>query len=151
MDLHTMRQRLSAVPVLQTLPSDIHMRACIALWWRGELRELTEGEVLYMQEDTDANTGCVLLEGTVAITRDNRDPIDVKAPEILGELMQFDEEAARTATVMATEPSVVLTFSWHDFVILCGQLLDRDDQVLLKQRLTEMAYKRTLELKGKRK
>ncbi len=142
------QHRLLEVPVLQTLPEDVRLSLCMTLWWLGEVRELNTGDVLFQQGDSGANTGCAILDGAVAVSRDDQSPIDVSAPDLLGELMQLDADAKRTATVTVAERSLVLHFDWHDFVTVCAQLLDTDKQALLRDRMQEIADQRMREIKG---
>lgn len=143
-----LQHRLLEVSLLEALPEDVRLSLCMTLWWLGEVHEFSYGEVLFRQGDAGANTGCALLDGAVSVRRDDGPTIDVAAPDLLGELMQLEDDAQRTATVTVTERALVLQFDWHDFVAICSQLLDQEKQDLLRERMQEIAEQRLHEIKG---
>jgi len=143
-----LQQRLLEVPVLQALPEELRLSLCMTLWWLGEVREMKYGEVLFRQGDAGANTGCALLDGIVSVRRDDNPPVEVVGPDLLGELMQLESDATRTATVTVAERALVLQFDWHDFVGVCGLILDQENQDLLRDRMQEIAAQRLREIKG---
>jgi CRP-like cAMP-binding protein len=142
-----LQQRLLDVPVFQTLPEDLRLSFCMTLWWLGEVREMKYGEILFRQGDAGANTGCALLDGIVSVRRDNHPPIEVSGPDLLGELMQLENDAIRTATVTVAERALVLQFDWHDFVGVCGLVLDQQKQDMLRERMQEIGAQRLREIK----
>lgn len=100
-------------------------------------KELAAGEVLYSKGAKQVGTGAILLQGAVSIDGKGGKPIAVSAPTMLGEMAQFAPEPCRSATVTATEPSVLLEFSWHDFVHGAMASLSRKEQAHLRDGLSD--------------
>ena len=67
------------------------------------------------------------------------------APEILGEMKQFTVENERTATVRATADASILTFYWHDLVVLSETVFSGEDQLAIQDVITKLAGRRMME------
>jgi hypothetical protein len=72
----------------------------------------------------------------------------VDAPDLLGEMQQFDRYGQRTATVKAASRATVLVFSWHEFVarVRDTPTISKEDQNALKAALESYANLRLHQL-----
>lgn len=110
------RDRISEIPILQTLPSDLRLRLSDIFIGVSSERTLEAGGVVYEKDMEDENTGAIVIEGSLEVHADHDHIFQITAPNIVGEMQQLNEFGQRTATVSATEKAVLLDFSWNDFV-----------------------------------
>ncbi len=136
------RSSLLCLPAIVELPEPMRNRVAMALLWIGQPAQFAVGEAIFVQDDEDEHTGCVLLTGEAEVLRDNQDAVRVAAPELLGEMQQLEPTAQRTATVQVTRDAHTLMFSWHDFVAYSGALLTTEEQIALRDVLRASAARR---------
>ncbi len=125
---------IAEVPLLGKLHPELRKKLADILADIGTARILEAGETLYEKGAEDPITGAVVVEGTLEALPDGGEPIEVSAPELVGEMQQFDPYGRRTATLKAKERAAVLEFPWHDFVarILEHPGISQDDQASIK-------------------
>jgi len=116
MTVNEFRDRISEIPVFQTLPSSLRLRLSDVLVGISSERTLEAGGVLYEKGTEDENTGAIVVQGALEVHTDPDHVFQISAPNIVGEMQQLNEFGQRTATVLATEKAILLDFSWHDFV-----------------------------------
>lgn len=150
MSLKRYEELVSQIPMLQVLNEPTRVVACEVLLSIAAERDLEEGDILFAEGDDDVHTGVILVEGTMTVGRDSDAPVTIRAPEIMGEMHQFDDFGQRTATVIAEEDSKILEFAWSDFVAMCVQELDTDAQNELRGMLESHASRRLNELNQNR-
>lgn len=146
MSLKRYEDLVSRVTMLQVLAESTRKIVCEVLLSMAAERDLEEGDILFAEGDEDVHTGVILVEGSMTVGRDSDAPITVQAPEIMGEMHQFDDFGQRTATVIAEEDSKILEFAWSEFVEVCMQELDPDAQNELRGMLESHASRRLKEL-----
>lgn len=117
-------------------------RACMIFLWIGQSASFSAGNAIFIQGDEDENSGCVLVRGEVDVICGQEDSIPVIAPDVLGEMQQFEPTGQRTATVQAVSDVETLLFSWHDFVAYAGMLFTTDEQIILKDAVRKVASRR---------
>ena len=142
------RDRVSEMPVLQALPSDLRRRLGEILVDISSERTLEAGDVVYEKGSEDENTGAILIKGAFEILGDPDHKFQVSAPNIVGEMQQLNQFGQRTATVSVTEKAVLLEFSWHDFVQTLSDhaVITQDDRAKIKEAFTACAGDRLREL-----
>jgi CRP-like cAMP-binding protein len=118
----------------------------MGLLWIGIPRTIQVGEKLFEEGAHDENFGCVLLTGQVDVTRNEELLEKLHAPELLGEILQFTNDRARTATVKAATPCSILAFDWCKFGSESVKFYDESEQALFKHLLTQCAWQRCAEL-----
>lgn len=148
MDLSDFSAQVGAIPMLQSLPEEIRRSVIFMLLKVASRTDLGKGDILYLKGAEDRNTGALLVEGEMHVETDDGDPLLVVAPELLGEMQQFNEFGQRVATVKAATDAIVLEFSWNDFVATAigPDSLTRSQQLLLKDAFTGIAGERLKEL-----
>ena len=110
------RERISVIPMFQSLELPLRQELSEVLMDVSVARILESGDTLYKREDEEGNTGAILIEGLLEVVGDHDVRLEVSAPDLVGEIQQFDEFGQRTATVTANEKAIVLEFPWHEFV-----------------------------------
>lgn len=145
MRLDKYRKQILDVPSIHALPPELKSRVAMILLWIAHEAEVPSGEVIYSQGAEDEDTGCVLVSGSVQISVEGETLKECAAPEILGEMKQFTEVNQRTATVRATEDASILTFYWHDLVLLSETIFSNEDQLSIRDVITKLAGRRLME------
>ena len=79
----------------------------------GERMEVPIGETWLHEGEKSPNDGYVLVHGTVSVEREGKLIRECGAPELLGEVMQFNPDAKRTASITAVQTCQLLHFSWE--------------------------------------
>ena len=140
--------KIADVPVFNAMNTGLRARLAEILSSISQPRILKKGEVLYAQGAEDKNTGVVLVDGALDVGNNEGQQLTVTAPDLLGEMLQFDTYGQRTATVTATGPATVLEFNWHDFIARVRETptISKDDQLALKNALSSYASHRMHQL-----
>ena len=144
MNLQECRRRIAETPVFAELPPGMRVGVGMILLWIGEVCEVGDGATIFQEGDDSTHEGCVLLDGTVNVERDEKPPIPIEAPALLGEMSQLRPTAGRTATVVAEGACWALSFSWGDFVELAGAFFTQEEQVTLRDTIRTLAESRGL-------
>ena len=120
----TYKDKITQVPLFTTFSPTLREHLADILVNISETRVLTKGEQLYAEGAIDDNTGALLVDGGLIVAFGTKTPIFLEAPEMVGEMQQFNKYGTRTATVCARASATVLEFAWHDFV---ARIQDRPD------------------------
>jgi CRP/FNR family transcriptional regulator, cyclic AMP receptor protein len=106
----------------------------------GTLVEFSSGDTL-MQQGSPENDLFFIVSGAVSVRVNNREVATRLAGSHVGEMALVDSLAKRSATVIATEPTVVLRVEEHAFSRLAAQTPDLWRRVAaeIAQRLRERA------------
>lgn len=80
-----------------------------------EAESMNPGVCLFQEGERDTDRGYVLLDGEVRIVKSTAPELTVAAPELLGEMVQYNPKAERTATVESATAIQVLSFRWSAF------------------------------------
>lgn len=142
------RDRISEIPVFQSLPSDLRLRLSDVFVGVSSARTLEVGGVLYEKGMEDENTGAIVVQGALEVHADPDHVFQISAPNLVGEMQQLNEFGQRTATVSVTENAVLLDFSWHDFVraLMEHAVITDSERAQVKELFTEFAGDRLKEL-----
>lgn len=146
MDSHAQLQKVLEIPMIQALPEDLREVVSKLLLDSSRETVLAPEEVLYTKGTEDANTGALLVKGSIEVDKGGESRIVVQAPDLLGEMQQYNPTGRRSATVRATEESLVLEFSWHDFVVLAMDTLSKEEQIALRETISKHVGSRLKEL-----
>lgn len=148
MTVYQFRDRISEMPMLQTLPSELRLRLSDILVGVSSERTLEVGGVVYEKGKEDENTGAIVVQGALEVHSDPDHVYQISAPNIVGEMQQLNEFGQRTATVSVKEKAVLLDFSWHDFVraLMEHAVITKSERAQVKEVFTEFAGDRLKEL-----
>ena len=84
------------------------------------LVEVTQGDFLIRQDDTD-NDLFIVLSGTFRVFVNGREIAERGPGQHLGEMAIIDPSSRRTATIIASAPSLVAKISGADFIALANE------------------------------
>ncbi|MBM3289521.1 MAG: hypothetical protein FJY92_05160 [Candidatus Hydrogenedentes bacterium] len=135
-------QRLHGLPLLRPLPDDARARAASVIARVAVETVFTDGEALIKQRALGGRDGYVLIDGQVAIEKETGGPIVVDAPALLGEMLQFNPRAQRTADVRARGAVIALKFAWQDFYAEAKRSLSDAEQGQLMEAIERSAWER---------
>lgn len=110
------KEKIETVPLIAAFQPALRKQLADILSDIGKVRVLKKGELLYAEGAVDDNTGAIVIDGALTVAFGTKTPVFVQAPELVGEMQQFNKYGTRTATVCAKDPTTVLEFAWHDFV-----------------------------------
>jgi len=135
-----LRDSLLDLKCLAALPKALREKAVDILVVVSEPRSVPKGGVWLREGEPTKNKGFILLKGTAVIKRSDAPPLKCKAPELLGEMMQFNPAGVRTATVSAGEDSIVMRFMWEDFWAIVEKNLQDDEAEKIRDAMKELAW-----------
>lgn len=105
-----------------------------------EVRRLRKGHRMTREGSRGRNRGFILLTGSVRVQKSDVPDSKVPAPELLGEVMQFNPKRMRVATVIAYEDCLVLRFMWDDFWDAVARYFDPAEQAKVREVLERRAW-----------
>ncbi len=132
MDLGEYKAQAMQVPMFEELAEDTRESVCRILLQIATRTDLAAGGVLYAKGEEEKGTGALLVAGALLVGAGAAGPLTINAPDILGEMQQFDEYGQRAADVTAAEDAVVLEFPWEDFVGVALSVLSQEAQIEVK-------------------
>jgi CRP-like cAMP-binding protein len=114
----------------------------------GQIEHLQKGSRLFAEGERASNHGYILLEGRLTVTRADGFETLVEAPELLGEMKQFQLEGSdeRTANVHAVEDSVALRFNWDRLYAALGEHLSPAEVEQFRKAIQTHAWFHFLEI-----
>lgn len=115
MEVEEVRESILKLRFLSGLESELCEKLADILQRISAPRHLPIGAVFIREGEHTDNKGYILLTGAALIRKEGFADIRCKAPELLGEIMQFNPAQTRTATVAGAAESIVLRFVWDDF------------------------------------
>ncbi|HOE65938.1 MAG TPA: cyclic nucleotide-binding domain-containing protein [Candidatus Hydrogenedentes bacterium] len=135
-------QALLNLSLLQRIPGDARERVATLLHRVSTPIAVPDGEILLLQGNVGGDMGFVLLRGAVEIDREGTSPIAVSAPALLGEMLQFNPSAQRTATVRVAGDAECLRFPWQDFYAQARRDLSEAEQDMLMDSMERCIWER---------
>ena len=142
MDTTEHREKLSGLPFLQGLPDDAKEKICAVIEGVSEETTASSGGELLQEGHLAFASGYILLEGTVSVEREGLDSLELTAPRLLGEMSQFIQDDARTATIRAITDASFLKFSWDDFYERSEKDLSKEENAALIQAIEMIVWDR---------
>ena len=125
---------------LRTLPGDLRHQVAGILEKVAEQRRVPKASVWFHEHEQSKNMGYLLIAGQVKIEKADTPEIVCQAPELLGEMMQFNPMHERTATVSALDDCVVMQFPWEAFWAEIQENCTEADQKKIRSALEEVAW-----------
>ena len=133
-------ERIQALAFMRELAPALPPRVAGAFVEVSEQRKVSEGGTWIREHEHSEDKGYILLRGKVAITRSEAPDVVCEAPELLGEMMQFNPMHERTATVAAADECLVLRFFWDTFWTKLGETLSEDEVQQVRTALESQAW-----------
>jgi len=141
MDSRQVIERIERLRVLEDLPSPLRSDVAAIFERISALRSVPAGGLWIREHDKAENKGFILLQGTAIVRKTGSPDLEIEAPELLGETMQFTETQERTATVTATSDCAVMRFMWDDFWREVESTFDPVDQERIRSAVSELAWR----------
>ena len=132
--------RICEVSMMRELPQVLRDRVASIIEDISKLRKVPKGAVILREMEGGADKGYILLEGAVGILKTDAPKHRCPAPELLGEIMQFNPAHVRTATVGAVEDCLVLKFEWETFWAALGAESTSEEVAKVRSALEERAW-----------
>ena len=134
------RDNVRKLRFMPDLPADLREKIADILLRISEPRSLPAAAVFIHEDEHVDNKGYILVEGAVAIQRSEHPDMACDAPELIGEMQQFNPAQTRTATVAASMPSTVLRFQWDEFWSAAKQELTSEEVETVRKTLEMHAW-----------
>ena len=128
------------VPIVAEFAQPIRETFATLVQEISEVRRLRKGHRMTREGSRGRNRGFILLSGSVRIHKSEMLDAKVHAPELLGEVMQFNPKRLRVATVLAHEDCLVLRFMWDDFWDAAARYFAPDDLATVRGALERRAW-----------
>lgn len=140
MEQEDIRDVLKAVPFVQALPDSIRDDLLDIILEISEPVTIEEGTILFTEGERGSDVGYFLLKGDVEIRKSNGMDSSCPAPELLGEMKQFNPVGLRTATVESLTDLDLLSFDWADFRAATEDYFPPDDLKALEDVMENYAW-----------
>lgn len=127
-----------------SLPEDLCKEVAALIADIAETKSMSAGDVIFEQGEAGTDSGCIITEGTLRISKTSGTEIRCDAPVLIGEMEQFNPVHQRTATVIAATDLQLLCFSWHDFQNALHERLEKEDSAAVEKALADYAWKHFL-------
>ena len=142
MALSEFAEKLHELPLLREMQAETRSRVAKLLLLTSNLTACADGETLINQRALGGQDGFILIDGAVTIIRESAGPLVVNAPSLLGEMLQFNPRAQRTATVTACGSATVLQFPWQEFYAQAKEHLSAEEQAELLESIERTVWER---------
>ncbi|MBI2421265.1 MAG: cyclic nucleotide-binding domain-containing protein [Candidatus Hydrogenedentes bacterium] len=133
--------RIKAIGFMKAIDSQLQNKVIDLFRTCSQGSTVKAGTPLFREGEATTNEGILFLSGTVLIRKANAPEMEAHAPDLLGEMGQFNPANKRTATVLAQSDLKVLRFDWKVFYEGAEQKLSQAERGKLSQALQEHAWK----------
>jgi CRP-like cAMP-binding protein len=138
--LDELRARLAQLSLVKNIPAVMRPRLVMALLGIGQEGKAHKGFVLFREGDPHDDTAYILLEGAVNVDKTDAPAVEVGSPHLLGEMVQFNPQKQRSATVTAATDVRLLRFTWNGFTSAAEEIFTPEEVQYLKQGLEDVAW-----------
>ncbi|MBX7256670.1 MAG: cyclic nucleotide-binding domain-containing protein [Candidatus Hydrogenedentes bacterium] len=140
MDSQQVRQAILKLRFMGGLESDLRAKVAELIVRVAEQRSVPKGGIFIHEHEPNDDRGFVLLSGRILVQKTGSPDTTCEAPEILGEMQQFNPTHLRTATISGDVPCVVLRFHWSAFWNAVNQELQPPQIEALRKALEMNAW-----------
>ncbi len=140
MDSDQVRENIRKLRFMPDLSVDLREKFIDILLRISALRSLPKGTDFIHEEEHIDNKGYILLEGAILVRKAEHQDMKCDAPELIGEMQQFNPTHTRTATLITSMPSTVLRFQWDEFWNAAKQELTPPEVDTVRQTLETHAW-----------
>lgn len=144
MDIDKVRVNIRALRIMKDLDEGLQEKLADLFQSIGIPRTVPAGGVFIHEREHVDNKGYILLEGRVLVRKEGFQDVVCKAPELIGEIMQFNPAGVRTATCAGAVDSVVLRFMWDEFWERAEKALTEEELKLVRETLETQAWEHFL-------
>ena len=141
MESKDFRDEILKLETMAKLSEEVREKVANIIIMVAKLRSVPKGSTWIREGEHSENKGYILLRGTIDIYKADHPVLKCDAPELLGEIMQFNPSHLRTATVRASSDCIVLRFIWDDFWEAAERFLAANEQKELKGAVEGCAWR----------
>ncbi|NUM53242.1 MAG: hypothetical protein HUU46_06335 [Candidatus Hydrogenedentes bacterium] len=144
MDMDEVRTKIKGLRIMHGLDDALQEKLTDLLQSISAPRVVPAGGVFIHEHEHVDNKGYILLEGRVLVRKEGFPDVVCKAPELIGEIMQFNPAGVRTATCAGAVESIVLRFMWDEFWTRAEKILSEEELKQVKETLETQAWEHFL-------
>ena len=144
MDMDEVHAKIKSLRIMRELDDNLQEKLADLFQSISAPRVVPAGGVFIHEREHVDNKGYILLEGRVLVRKEGFPDVTCKAPELIGEIMQFNPAGVRTATCAGAVESIVLRFMWDEFWTRAEKALSPEEMTLLKETLETQAWEHFL-------
>ena len=144
MDMDDVRAKIKSLRIMKGLDDALAEKLTDLIQSISAPRVVPAGGVFIHEREHVDNKGYILLQGAVLVRKEGFPDITCKAPELIGEIMQFNPAGVRTATCAGAVESIVLRFMWDEFWKQAEVRLAPAELSHLKEKLENQAWEHFL-------
>ncbi len=140
MTVEELRNPVHNLKLMEELTEDLRNKLGLVLLKISEMRRVPKGASWLREKEHTPNKGYILVKGSAVVRKGDAPEIACQAPQLFGEMMQFNPTGVRTATVVTSEPCVVLRFLWDDFWAATEKELTPEENEQVRSVLQSLAW-----------
>ena len=144
MDMDEIRAKIKSLRIMHGSDDGLQDKLVDLLQSISVPRVVPAGGVFIHEREHVDNKGYILLQGAVLVRKEGHPDLTCKAPELIGEIMQFNPAGVRTATCAGAVESIVLRFMWDEFWTRAESALAPEEMALVKESLETQAWEHFL-------
>ncbi len=134
-------ERIKAIGFMRSLDPALQNKVIEIFRTCSQGAPIKAGTPLFREGEATTNEGILFLSGAVLIRKTGAPEIEAHAPDLLGEMGQFNPTNKRTATVVAQTDLKVLRFDWKMFYEEAEKKLTQGERDKLSTALQDHAWK----------
>jgi hypothetical protein len=144
MDMDDVRTKIKSLRIMRGLDDGLQEKLVDLFQSISAPRVVPAGGVFIHEREHVDNKGYILLQGVVLVRKEGFPDVTCKAPELIGEIMQFNPAGVRTATCAGAVESIVLRFMWDEFWTRAKSALTPEEMAHVKESLETQAWEHFL-------
>lgn len=144
MEMDEIRAKIRSLRIMRGLDDNLQEKVADLFQSLSAPRMVPAGGVFIHEREHVDNKGYILLQGAVLVRKEGFPDVTCKAPELIGEIMQFNPAGVRTATCAGAVDSIVLRFKWDEFWTRAEGALTDKELAQLKDTLETQAWEHFL-------
>ncbi len=131
---------LAEIPFIESLPDSTRDGLTRIIVGVSSPETMEAGAVLFTQGEPGTDDGYFLVKGDIEVKKSGAAAAQIQAPELLGEMKQFNPVGLRTATVTAVTALELLAFKWIELQDALEAGLSADAFQAVEQALESYAW-----------
>lgn len=142
MDTQQVAAAIANLEFIGKIPEDNRKQIAEVFLDVADVLHYEDGEAMINEGYLSFDTGLVLVQGTAVLEFEGKDPIEVKAPLLLGEMAQFKTADIRSATVRSKGATIGVQFYWQDLYTSSGTSLAPEALKAFQQAIEAQGWQR---------
>ncbi|MCC6795738.1 MAG: hypothetical protein IT366_11530 [Candidatus Hydrogenedentes bacterium] len=140
MDMDEVNTRIKCLRFMRDMGDELREKLADLFQSVSTPRAVPAGGVFIRENEHINDKGYILLDGALLIQKYGSPNVQCEAPQLIGEVMQFNPAGVRTATCAGAVPSLILRFTWDQFWSRATIVLTETELSNVKDALTAHAF-----------